>query len=207
MAQRLVGSSIRCRRGDEAASGRHWLHALRRVTSATARGAGFLHRPLSQIGLLVAAICATAGPAYLPIVGPPALRFEAPLIPSAGPTIILPPLAAVERPSTAAIGEPPAPAVLSPPAESTNAPPLFTPFDPNAPNPLAIEPSATNLVNSPAAETELLAPQMFLKYFTGRHGTNTTGVSLFAPVGFVPPLPVTPPSRSATFQTTAPGKP
>src|SRR5437867_1726545 len=137
MAQRLLGYSMKCRRRRaKAASGRPWLHALRRLTAATARDAGFFHRLLGQTGLLVAAICATAGPAYLPIVGPPPLRFEVPLPPSSGPPIMLPPLAAVERPSTPAIGEPPAPAVLSPPAESTNAPPLFTPFDPNALNPL-----------------------------------------------------------------------
>ena len=53
-----------------------------------------------------------------------------------------------------------------------------------------------------------MAAQMFLQYFTGQAGTNSRGLSVFAPVGFVPPLPLSaPPSSSATFQTTAPGKP
>jgi hypothetical protein len=47
-----------------------------------------------------------------------------------------------------------------------------------------------------------------MRYFTGDVGTNGAGVSVVSPVGFVPPLPIgPPPSSSATFQTTPPGKP
>ena len=56
-------------------------------------------------------------------------------------------------------------------------------------------------------EGEPLVPQMFMKYFIGGTGTNANGVSIFSPVGFVPPLPIVPPSSSATFQTVPPGKP
>jgi hypothetical protein len=46
-----------------------------------------------------------------------------------------------------------------------------------------------------------------MKYFTGQPGTNSLGVSIFAPVGFVPPMPAPSPSSTATFETVPVGKP
>jgi len=76
--------------------------------------------------------------------------------------------------------------------------------------PLVVEPlpaPETNVTYAVPVESEPLVPRMFMKYFTGGTGTNANGVSFLSPVGFVPPLPIVPPSSSATFQTVPPGKP
>jgi hypothetical protein len=161
-------------------------------------------RPLIPVGLLVVALCASAGPGYLPVVGPPALRF-APLPPPPSPAVLipLPPLAVVEpRPDPSAV-EPLPPATAS----NTTADPVST--DPFAAPPIAepLPTAATNVPNGVPVESQPLVPQMFMKYFIGGTGTNANGVSIYPPVGFVPPLPLVPPSSSATFQTVPPGKP
>ena len=159
-------------------------------------------RPLSSVGLLVVALCASAGQGYLPVIGPPALRFAPPPPPLPAVLIPLPPLAVVEpRPAPSAVD--PAPLATN----FTNAaadPVLIDPFAvPPVAEPVpALAPNATSLV-----PPETLVPQMFMKYFVGGAGTNGTGVSIFSPVNFVPPLPIVPPSSSATFQTVPPGKP
>ena len=154
------------------------------------------------VGLLVVAQCASAGPQYLPAVGPPALRFASPAPPPPASVVALPPLAVVE-PSPPPLADPP------PPAESTNAvaePILIDPFAvPQITEPVVV--SATNVTFAVQAEPETLVPQMFMRYFIGGSGTNAPGVSVFSPVGFVPPLPIVPPSSSATFQTVPAGKP
>jgi len=158
-------------------------------------------RQASWVGLLVVAQCASAGAAYLPVVGPPALRFQPPAPPPPADLVALPPLAVVEpRPA------PPA----DPLADSTNAlaePILFDPFAiPQVTEPVMA--STTNVFVAVQAEPETLVPQMFMRYFIGGTGTNAAGASIFSPVGFVPPLPlVPPPSSSATFQTVPAGKP
>ena len=159
-------------------------------------------RPLSSVGLLVVALCASAGPGYLPVIGPPALRFAPPLPPPPAVLIPLPPLAVVEPR--------PAPSAVDPV-------PLATDFTNAAANPVLIDPFAVPLVAEPfptlapnvtsILPPETLVPQMFMKYFVGGAGTNATGVSIFSPVNFVPPLPIVPPSSSATFQTVPPAKP
>lgn len=159
-------------------------------------------RPLSSVGLLVVALCASAGQGYLPVIGPPALRFAPPPPPLPAVLIPLPPLAVVEpRPAPSAVD--PAPLATN----FTNAaadPVLIDPFAvPPVAEPVpALAPNATSLV-----PPETLVPQMFMKYFVGGAGTNGTGVSIFSPVNFVPPLPIVPPSSSATFQTVPPAKP
>jgi hypothetical protein len=160
-------------------------------------------RPLIPVGLLVVALCASAGPGYLPVVGPPPLRF-APLSPPS-PAVLtsLPPLAVVEpRPDPSAV-EP------LPPATATNAAVGPVPTDPFAAPPVAVPlpTPATNVPYGVPVESQPLVPQMFMKYFIGGTGTNANGVSIYPPVGFVPPLPIVPPSSSATFQTVPPGKP
>jgi hypothetical protein len=167
-------------------------------------------RRLSPVGWLAAALCATAGPAYLPTVGPPAIRFEKPAPVPAESPVLLPPLSFIEPRPAVPSAEPASPlAQPGPlaPAEPANplvdVAPLDSVLPPNAPA-TVMDPSATNAA---LPDPSALAPQMFMKYFTGRPGTNGNGVSIYAPVGFVPPLPVAPPSSSASFQTTPPGKP
>ena len=167
-------------------------------------------RQLSPVGLLAAALCATAGQGYLPIVGPPAVRFEKPAPVPTEPPLVLPPLTVIEpRPIVPPAESPVTPPQPGPLAPSEPANPVvdLTPLDPVASSAgpaLVMDPLATN---APPVDTSVLAPQMFMKYFTGQPGTNGNGVSIFAPVGFVPPLPVPPPSSSASFQTVPPGKP
>lgn len=166
-------------------------------------------RPLSSVGLLVVALCASAGQGYLPVVGPPALRFSPPPPPPPAVLIPLPPLAG----EGAGENSPFPPGSLSPllpfppAADSTNAATDLVLIDPFTLPPIT-EPTpalATNVTSAVQAET--LVPQMFMKYFIGGASTNGTGVSIFPPVGFVPPLPIVPPSSSATFQTVPPAKP
>lgn len=160
-------------------------------------------RPLISVGFLVVALCASAGPGYLPVVGPPALRF-APLPPPSPDVLVpLPPLAAVEpRPDSSAV-EP------LPPAATTNAVADPVLSDPFAVPPIAepLPTAAADVPNGAPVESQPLVPQMFMKYFIGGTGTNASGVSIYPPVGFVPPLPIVPPSSSATFQTVPHGKP
>jgi hypothetical protein len=175
-----------------------------------------LSRWLSPIGGLAVALSATAGQGYLPTVGPAPVRFETPA-PPAPVMVALPPLVFIEpRPLTdtnetvastspAAATAPPNLPGAAPTEATTSSPAEVTVFvSPLGP----LEPTgvATNSLAAPA-ETEVIAPQMLLKYFMRPAGTNSAGVSIFAPVGFVPPQPLAPPSSSATFQTTPPAKP
>ena len=167
-------------------------------------------RRLSLVVWPAAALAATAGPGYLPTVGPPAVRFEKPAPATAESPLVLPPLVVIEPRPAVPSADPANPlAQPGPLAPSEPGNPLIdvAPLDsvaaPNAPM-MTMDPSATNAAQ---IDPSVLAPQMFMKYFTGRPGTNGNGVSIYAPVGFVPPLPVAPPSSSASFRTTPPGKP
>jgi hypothetical protein len=116
----------------------------------------------------------------------------------------LPPLAIAEPlPDPLAVE----PLPLASDSRSTAADPiLIDPFGlPPVAEPLPIP--ATNVTYAVPVESGPVVPQMFMKYFVGGAGTNANGVSIFSPVGFVPPLPIVPPSSSATFQTVPPGKP
>lgn len=173
-------------------------------------------RPLSSVGLLVVALCTSAGQGYLPVVGPPALRFAPPPPPPPAVLIPLPPLSGeAGEPGGKGAGEIPffPPGSLSPQlpfspaADSTNAAvdPVF--IDPFVVPPATVPVPGPPANTTPAVQPETLVPQMFMKYFIGGAGTNGTGVSIFSPVDFVPPLPIVPPSSSATFQTVPPAKP
>jgi hypothetical protein len=168
-----------------------------------------LLRQLSLIGLLAFTLCATAATGYLPKVGPPPVRFEPPAPLREEPRVVLPPLAVLEplRPPPVEIAKaatPPKESVPAEPAlpigETTVAVPVVVPAMPM----LVIDPGTTNAAPD---DHGVLAPQMFMKYFTGQPGTNGNGISFFAPVEFVPPVPVAPVSSTATFETTPPGKP
>jgi hypothetical protein len=170
---------------------------------------------------------------YLPLAGPPPLRFALPPVAttdSPSQNSALPPLPILNPPSAAgaaetnqspaaaAITNAPSPALQTTAGSDTNSPPsplannpadvsatagfllpvLLAPLapDPNAPGGYGLGPAGGPLT-----------PQTFLRYFTPA-GTNlANGASVIVPVSFVPPEPVQPPSSSATFETTPPGKP
>ncbi len=163
-----------------------------------------------QTGLLAVAMSATADSVYLPLVGPPALRFAAP--PEVRPvaTAPLPPLTVPESKTTAVAEVKPELPASSPAASGdTNHPPVTTtPDHPPAHEEAADSPS-TNAVPMSFAppESASFTPQMFMKFFTGRPGTNASGITIIAPLPFVPPVPAASPSSSASFQTTPPAKP
>lgn len=175
-------------------------------------------RRLFQYAILAVALNATAASTYLPLVGPPALRFEPPRVEPVTTLPALPPLppfepkAAAEAPTTAvetpatttAAGTPISPnqeATPSKPGAPVTSEEPAPPPQETASNPAKPEP--------PIGPIENLTPQMFMKFFSGRPGSNAIGSSttIYAPLPFIPPVPPAPPSSSATYQTTPPAKP
>jgi hypothetical protein len=178
-------------------------------------------RKLIQSALLAVALNATAASTYLPLVGPPALRFEAPRVeplsaqPKLPPLPPLEPKVAILQPAPPAAGETapgthPTPpfAEPGPGGVSTNSAPPSETIPEGTPQPPA-SPSPPPAADPAPGPIENLTPQMFMKFFSGRPGTNSAGSSttIFAPLPFIPPAPPTPPSSTATFQTTPPAKP
>ena len=160
-----------------------------------------------QCGFAVAAGSLVSGVDYLPAVGPPPLRFEAP----AGPAtvrFILPPLepaATLIATNELAAGAPKAQV----PATSVEPSPLLTNSVSvegrveTAPDPAPL-PGATPWT-TPAAP--LYSPQMFLQYFTPQNSTNGAGAAVVVPMNFLPPVPLVTPSSTATSQITPAHKP
>lgn len=124
--------------------------------------------------------------AYLPTVGPVALRFRAP-----------------EQPATNLVRMPlpppqPEPAITLPPpdepvAKKTAPPPAAAPQTTNQPAPPPEPPVA------PAVGDPMISPQMLLKYFN--HSTNGPSSGIIAPMNFAPPADAKPASGSATYST------
>jgi len=169
-----------------------------------------LSRWFSPIGGLAVALCATASPGYLPTVGPAPLRFETPA-PLATVPVVLPPLVFIEPRPAAGTNETVASASPTN-GPNTEAAEVMTPGPAEIPilaSPLGPLVPIGVPTNPPAApfDTEVVAPQMLLRYFMHPVGTNSAAISAFAPVGFVPPQPLAPPSSSATFETTPPARP
>ena len=76
-------------------------------------------RRLSPVGLLAATLCAAAGQGYLPVVGPPAIRFEKPAPTPIEPPLVLPPPTIIEPRPIAPMAEvPPTPPQSGPLAPS-----------------------------------------------------------------------------------------
>ena len=180
---------------------------------------------------LLAVACSGADRGYLPVVGPPPIRFALPPPPPPAEPVVLPPwpqtdaqpvaatapttnapgptdvtVSASSTPSTAATAEATKPEKVPPDAvgagpngpDATAPGQLFQPFvlPPGSPPPLT--------------EPDLLTPQAFMRYFLIKPGagTNNAGVGALWPVSFIPPQPLlAPPSSTATFETTPPGKP
>lgn len=157
--------------------------------------------------LLAAVFSAVAESPYLPSVGPPALRFLNPPVERSAPAIRLPPLLTME-PRLALPAALVAPVV---PAESAVAS-LPNPLVPGIDAALSLSQSmqaasaVSNGVDVVRLDSENLTPQMFMKFFSGQPGTNASGVSIIAPLPFIPPAPPAP-SSTAAFQTTPPAKP
>ena len=157
--------------------------------------------------LLTAVFSTVAESPYLPSVGPPALRFANPPVERSTPAIRLPPLLTIEpRPAPQA-------ALVAPvvPAESVvvSSPNALVPgIDPAPPlsQSVQVAPAVSNGVDVVRLDSENLTPQMFMKFFSGRPGPNASGVSIIAPLPFIPPAPPAP-SSTAAFQTTPPAKP
>lgn len=177
-----------------------------------------LSRRTSFTALLSWACCAGAmGQGYLPLVGPPPVRFDLPLPPTVAEPIVLPPLPIIEpRPSpdpadSAAPGlSRPLPGSAAEPQPSGESPATTTNLARvdllSVPIwPLYLDSSAAAI--NAGSGLPMIGSQSFLKYFSGQPGTNSTGVSIFAPLGFVPPLPVLPPSSSAVFEVVPNSKP
>ena len=145
-------------------------------------------------GALAAVTLAAAEPGYLATVGPPPLRFAAP--PRLDRVLTpLPPLLMEDTNLVATMTEPP-PLEARPPVEApveTNAPPVPL-------NILGANGPATNLVAGAARDLEVIPTQMWMKYFT-QTTNGPSGTALIAPIGFLPPQPITPPSSKSAFQT------
>jgi hypothetical protein len=162
-----------------------------------------------QTGLLAVAVSATAESVYLPLVGPPALRYEAPSAVRAVPAVPLAPLPASERkPAAVAEVKPAIPFAVPAATGETNHAIAATSENLSA-REEAVDAASTNAVPMSFAlpESETFTPQMFMKFFTGRPGTNGSGITIIAPLPFVPPVPSASPSSSASFQTVPPAKP
>lgn len=162
--------------------------------------------------LFVAAVPAVADPPYLPASGPVPLRFSHPVVRKT-PAVQLPPLATIEpRPAQSLPALNAEPKVVAPSSPPDHPPPP-APNEPVAPAvpelvslPPTFNPVVTNGIEFVRPDTENLTPQMFMKFFSGRPGTNASGLTIIAPMPFVPPAPPAP-SSTATFQTTPPAKP
>lgn len=169
----------------------------------------------TKVLLLVATVSAAADSPYLPVSGPAPLRFHRPpehkpagprLAPL--PTIDPRPAEPSPVPSAPVAG---ATAVSSnSPSETLSRPSIGEPVPAVASEPVSppppFNPVVTNGIEFVRPDTENLTPQMFMKFFSGRPGTNSSGLTIIAPMPFVPPAPPAP-SSTATFQTTPPTKP
>jgi hypothetical protein len=160
---------------------------------------------------MAAAVSAAADSPYLPAVGPAPLRFATPPVVKTA-TVQLPPLITIEPRPAAVVPEvapvPPTNAVPSAP-DDPPANPVGPLIEPPPSIPVPYDPVVSNGVEVVRPDTDNLTPQMFMKFFTGRPGTNSSGMTIIAPMPFLPPAPPAPPAPSskATYQTTPPAKP
>lgn len=182
-------------------------------------GPGFFVLRSWVIVAVSVAVAWPAGAAYLPLLGPGALRYERPVraVKAPLPPLPEPPAAGVESPASSVATPPapvPPPAMAEPPAaSSTNAPPTVEELAP----PLPSLPTSTNAPTQPAppaaqpsAEPEI-TPQMLVQYFkmpvpNAPGTTNAAGVIVTLPL-FQPPQPGRIPPSSARYETPEPQRP
>ena len=137
-----------------------------------------------------------AAPGYLPVVGPPPLRFRSPPQPATNLVHLAlpPPDLPVSEPATPPGGAYNQTKTTTP--GGTNAAPTTAPLVSGATNNPA-GPDSTPLTSQP-----LISPQMLLKFFN--RSTNAPGNEVVAPMNFAPPTPAKPPSSTATYSTDPP---
>jgi hypothetical protein len=139
------------------------------------------------------------GAAYLPLVGPPPMRFEKAAVGAKTISWTPPTL----TPSTIAI-ETNVPSITSSiPANSVaQAPPAIEPV--KAPVPLPAENLSTNSTDQTRSANDLLVvtPEMLVDYFKPNdNATNATDVRVLVPVNFTPPASASIPSSQAIYRS------
>ena len=142
------------------------------------------------------------GAGYLPLVGPPPLRFEkaadSPTIFSwtpavLAPTASTPPPVSVETNSQYVTSTLSANNVISPPASIETA---------SAPQKSPPDNLSTNSMvpTRPANDLLVVTPEMLVDYFKpNRDAANAANVHVLAPVNFTPPSSVSIPSSQASY--------
>jgi hypothetical protein len=141
----------------------------------------------------------TRGAAYLPLVGPPPMRFEkatggSKTISWAPPALIPP----------AVVVEPTLPSVTTTiPVNNVVSPhPVIEPA--NTPVPLPPENLSTNSAVQTRSANELLVvtPEMLVDYFKpNNNSTNAANVHVLVPVNFTPPASALMPSSQANYRS------
>ena len=149
--------------------------------------------------MMVPTVLIAHGGAYLPLIGPPALRFEAVVqykdilswMPKPKPA----PIATVEtnaQPVTSTI-------------PSNNAVTTATVVTPE-PTPVVSTPANLSTNSSPQVQSAnnmlVVTPEMLVDYFKPNNlNTNSSDVRVVAPVQFTPPAPASSPSSQAIYQS------
>ena len=160
----------------------------------------FEHRRFRIILVALASLAGqpTRGGAYLPLVGPPPLRFEvainrAKLVSWATP-VLPPPVVAAETnlPSTTDTDS----------TASANVPP---PASAQARRPGSLPPENLSTNSAPQGQSAndllVITPEMLVDYFKpGNDATNATRVRVLAPVDFTPPASASIPSSQAIYK-------
>jgi hypothetical protein len=135
--------------------------------------------------------------AYLPLIGPPPLRFEKATGGSKNiswiPPALTPPAVAVEIKLPSVTSTTPANNVVPPSPANGSA---------NAPVPLPPENLSTNpaVQTRPANNLLVVTPEMLVDFFRPNNdGTNAANVRVLAPVIFTPPASASIPSSQAIY--------
>lgn len=143
-------------------------------------------------GLLALPVAGVA--AYLPMIGPAPLRFQAPPHPpmAAPVPLVQDPIPEPEPDSTAAAS----PAATNPPPAQLEAVVI-----------VAKSPDPADATNAPPAvlgptDASLITPQMMMHFFQRKFGdTNGPNTDVVLPFVFTPPVPLSRPASKATFST------
>ncbi|HUC84828.1 MAG TPA: hypothetical protein VL970_06525 [Candidatus Acidoferrales bacterium] len=158
------------------------------------------HRPVIVLAGLLSLICRpVCGGTYLPLTGPPPLRFEVATI-HAKAFSWVPSFSVKDAVSVGTNLPPEISAGLDKIAGTSPA--IATKF--NASVPSLPENLSTNSTAEmrPANDLLVVTPEMLVDYFKpGSDATNQTNVRVLAPVGFMPPPSATSPSSQAIYQS------
>ena len=140
----------------------------------------------------------TRGAAYLPLVGPPPMRFEkateSPKNIAWTPPASIPPPIIVEP-------TPPSVTTTIPDNNTVSPPPVIEPA--NTAVPVQPDNSFTNSVVQARSANEMLVvtPEMLVDYFKpNNNATNAANVRVLVPVNFTPPASASMPSSQAIYR-------